>query len=107
MTGLLKPNKASKSSYTVQKILPDVKVWATTPMNLPDKCKALVEQLETTLPSITTTVKTVISDLTTINSFVQSAADEVSAALQDNQLTDEEKAALGATLTSISDRLEG
>lgn len=103
--GITEAKQGLEIIAAVQKILPDVESMGNNANEFAKQMQAAAEQLETTLPSITTTVKTVISDLTTINSFVQSAADEVSAALQDNQLTDEEKAALGATLTSISGRL--
>ncbi|MDT2757405.1 YhgE/Pip domain-containing protein [Enterococcus asini] len=89
----------------VQKILPDVESMGANAKEFAAQMQAAAEQLETTLPAITTTVKTVINDLTTINEFVSSAASEVSTALEDNQLTDEEKASLGATLTGIADRL--
>lgn len=85
----------------VQDILPDVKNLESQAKNLAADTKTGAEQLKEAVPGITTSVKTTLDAIGQVATTTSSLAQTIETAVEDGQLTDEEKANINNLLTNF------
>lgn len=85
----------------VQDILPDVKNLESQAKNLAADTKTGAEQLKEAVPGITTSVKTTLDSIGQVATTTSSLAATIKDAVNDNQLTDQEKENINKLLTSF------
>lgn len=85
----------------VQDILPDVKNLESQAKNLAADTKTGAEQLKEAVPGITTSVKTTLDSIGQVATTTSSLAQTIETAVEDGQLTDEEKANINNLLTNF------
>lgn len=89
----------------VQEILPDVKSMAANADDFAGQLQTAAGKLQGTLPTVAQNAGSILNDLLLINTEVSDLAEKINTAISDNQLSDEERAALSNVLQGLSDRL--
>ena len=85
----------------VQDILPDVKNLESQAKNLAADTKTGAEQLKEAVPGITTSVKTTLDSIGQVATTTGSLAKTIENAVEDGQLTDDEKTNINNLLTNF------
>ncbi|MGM0125431.1 hypothetical protein IGI37_002830 [Enterococcus sp. AZ194] len=89
----------------VQTALPNIKELGNQASDLSKTTSDALGQFQQALPGITTSVKVTLETLGDVSSDVVSITGELQEVISDNQLTDDEKAAVISALSSFSEKL--
>ncbi|KAF1299520.1 phage infection protein [Enterococcus sp. JM4C] len=89
----------------VQTAMPDIKELGNQASDLSKTTSDALGQFQTALPGITTSIKVTLETLGDVSSDVVSITGELQDVINDNQLTDEEKAAAISALSHFSEKL--